>query len=332
MSSPRGNPGANGGEPARFVGRTPPHVQNHSMVRPFLKWAGGKAKLAPVIVESAPPTFRAYHEPFLGAGAVFFALGNADARHEAFLGDANSDLIACYQAVRDETESLIAALERLAANYRSRDLEGRTALYYEQRAGEPATAIERAARFIFLNRTCYNGLYRVNRSGQFNVPHGRYKNPRIVDADALRATAVALAGVELRAGDFEDACARAEPGDFVYLDPPYQPLSPTSSFTSYTRAAFDGSGQERLRDAFERLTSRGVAAMLSNSAHPVIKDLYSGRGYTSREVPMSRSINSVGTRRSAIPEYLITNFDRPEIRDGYSLFGRELRTPAAAGG
>jgi DNA adenine methylase len=317
---------------APFVGQTPPHVQNHTMVRPFLKWAGGKAKLAPEIVASVPPAFRAYHEPFLGAGAVFFALGNAGMVREAFLGDANSDLIACYEAVRDDTESLIDALELLAANYRSRDLAGRTALYYEQRAAVAIAPVERAARFIFLNRTCYNGLYRVNRSGQFNVPHGRYKNPRIVDAGALRATAAALAGVELRAGDFADACARAESGDFVYLDPPYQPLSPTSSFTSYTRAAFDGSGQERLRDAFEELTGRGVAAMLSNSAHPVIKDLYSGRGYTTREVPMSRSINSVGTRRSAIPEYLITNFDRPEIRDGYSGFRRELRTSVAAGG
>lgn len=302
------------------------------MVRPFLKWAGGKAKLAPEIVRRAPQTFRAYHEPFLGAGAVFFALGNAGTLGKAFLGDANADLVACYEAVRDDTESLIAALERLAADYRSRDLDGRAALYYEKRAARPTTPVEGAARFIFLNRTCYNGLYRVNRAGQFNVPHGRYKSPRIVDAEALRATAAALSGVELRAGDFEDACARAKPGDFVYLDPPYQPLSPTSSFTGYTKAAFDGSGQERLRDVFEQLTRRGVAAMLSNSAHPVIKELYSGRGYTSREVPMSRSINSVGTRRAPIPEYLITNFDRPEVRARYSGLTVELRPSAAGGG
>lgn len=293
-------------------------MQNHTMVRPFLKWAGGKAKLAPEIVRSAPPTFRAYHEPFLGAGAVFFALGNTGIVREAFLGDANADLIACYEAVRDDTDALIGTLEVLAADYRARDLEGRAALYYEKRSAAATTPLERAARFIFLNRTCYNGLYRVNRSGQFNVPHGRYKNPRIVDAEALRATAAALAGVELRAGDFEDACARAEPGDFVYLDPPYQPLSLTSNFTNYTRAAFDGAGQERLRDAFEELTVRGVAAMLSNSAHPVIKELYPDSKYTTREVPMSRSINSVGSGRTAIPEYLITNFDRHEVRAVYS--------------
>lgn len=300
------------------------------MVRPFLKWAGGKAKLAPQIVAAAPPVFHAYHEPFLGAGAVFFALESAGLVREAFLGDANRDLIACYQAVRDDTESLIDVLERVAADYRSRDVAGRAELYYEQRAAEPTTAIARAARFIFLNRTCYNGLYRVNRAGQFNVPHGRYKNPRIVDAEALRATAATLAGAELCAGDFEDACARAKRGDFVYLDPPYQPLSATSNFTGYTRTAFGLAAQARLRDVYEQLTLRGVAAMLSNSAHPVIAELYDGRGYTRKDVPMSRSINSVGTRRAAIPEYLITNFDRPEVRVAYADLTAEVRSTRGA--
>ena len=300
------------------------------MVRPFLKWAGGKAKLAPEIVRRALPGFGAYHEPFLGAGAVFFALHNASLLNAAFVGDANQDLVACYQAVRDDTEALIDALEALAAKYRARDDAGRAALYYEQRASSPRTRVARAARFIFLNRTCYNGLYRVNRSGQFNVPHGRYREPRIVDAAALRETSAALACVEIAAGDFEAACERAVRGDFVYLDPPYQSLSATSNFTSYTSSAFDAASQARLADMFERLTQRGVAAMLSNSLHPAIDHLYAGRGYTFESVSMSRSINSVGTKRARIPEYLITNFSRGEVRDAFAAL--DVRASAASGG
>jgi DNA adenine methylase len=283
------------------------------MTAPFLKWAGGKAKLAPLVVAQAPAKFRRYHEPFLGAGAVFFALTDARLLKNAALADANRDLIACFTAVRDEPARLIAALDRLDTSYRCLDVEGRRAFYYEQRGSEPEAPIDRAARFIFLNRTCYNGLYRVNRSGRFNVPHGRYANPRIVDLDGLRAASAALASATLQTIDFEEACNAARAGDFVYLDPPYQPLSPTARFTSYTPGAFTPVDQERLRDAFEALTRRGAAALLSNSAHGAIETLYAGRGFTFAEVPMSRSINSNAAHRAPIAEYLISNFKRPEV-------------------
>lgn len=281
--------------------------QNPPVARPFLKWAGGKAKLAPLIVNRAPAVFGRYHEPFVGAGAVFFALaGNRPV--QAALTDANAALIETFTVVRDDLEGLIGALCPLAERYLAADHEERAGIYYEVRGTMPTGASERAARLIFLNRTCYNGLYRENRAGGFNVPHGRYRQPRILDAGLLRACAAALTGVELRAGDFEAACDAAKPGDFVYLDPPYHPLSATSSFTSYTRGAFGFGEQARLRDAFDRLTARGVAAILSNSDHEAIRGLYEERGCRLETVTMSRAINSVGSRRAAIPELLVSNF------------------------
>jgi DNA adenine methylase len=278
------------------------------MAAPFLKWAGGKAKLAPLIVARAPQDFRSYHEPFLGAGAVFFALCHSGRIGESSLADANGALIECFEAVRDDIEPLIAALERLEATYLALSPADRRAFYYEQRACVPASPISRAARLIFLNKTCYNGLYRVNGSGLFNVPHGRYANPRIVDPARLREASTCLASASLAAIDFAAACDRAQPGDFVYLDPPYQPLSATSSFTGYTREHFGPADQARLRDTFDALTRRGVAAMLSNSDHPAIRELYEGRGYRLECVAMSRAINSVGSRRTPIPELLISNW------------------------
>jgi DNA adenine methylase len=279
---------------------------------PFLKWAGGKGRLAPLIVERAPD-FRRYHEPFLGGGAVFFALRTAGKATAARLADGNAALIECYAAVRDEPAKLIDALGRLSDAYLSRDADGRAAFYYAQRARDPVDPVERAARLIFLNRTCFNGLYRLNASGRFNVPHGRYANPRILDEPGLRAASACLQGVELVAEDFESACAAAQPGDFVYLDPPYVPLSRTSSFTSYTSGDFGPAEQERLRDTFNDLTRRGVAAMLSNSEHPFVRELYEGRGYDLELVTMSRAINSVGTKRAPIPELVISNFARPGV-------------------
>jgi DNA adenine methylase len=276
---------------------------------PFLKWAGGKGRLAPLIVERAP-AFERYHEPFLGGGAVFFALCAAGKITSARLADGNRELIECYLAVRNEPGALIATLGELSAAYLDRDRAGRSAFYYDERARQPGSAVERAARLIFLNRTCYNGLYRVNASGRFNVPHGRYANPRILDEPGLRAVSACLQGAELVAEDFAAACGAAEPGDFVYLDPPYVPLSRTSSFTSYTSVDFGPGEQERLGDTFEELTRRGVAAMLSNSDHPFVRRLYEGRGYELEPVTMSRAINSVGSKRSPIPELLINNFAR----------------------
>lgn len=279
------------------------------MARPFLKWAGGKGKLAPRILAVAPPEFGRYHEPFVGAGAIYFAF--EDARRlpgGALLSDANGDLIECFRVLRDAPESAIDRLRPLAETYAAAAVAERAAFYYEQRAAVPADPVSRVARFIFLNRTCYNGLYRVNSRGGFNVPHGRYVQPRILDADILWACSKALQGAELFVRDFETACLAASPGDFVYLDPPYQPLTQTSRFTSYTQADFGATEQQRLRDAFDDLTRRGVYALLSNSEHPAIRDLYGGRGYQFEQVEMSRAINSRGSARSPIPELLISNF------------------------
>ena len=278
------------------------------MARPFLKWAGGKAKLAPLVAERAPERIGRYHEPFLGGGAIFFALREAGRIAGAALADGNADLIETWRAVRDDVEGVIAALEPLAARYLETEPLKRAFVYAEVRDQRPRLPARRAARLLFLNKTCFNGLYRVNRKGRFNVPHGRYEQPAILDAERLRDASYALAGADLRAEDFEAACARAEPGDFVYLDPPYQPLSATSAFTQYTSADFGFADQQRLRDAFDGLTERGVPALLSNSAHPDIEALY--RGYAIERVPMGRSINSNGAGRKPIDELLIGNIER----------------------
>ena len=275
--------------------------------RPFLKWAGGKAKLAPTVLERAPRSFGRYHEPFLGAGAVFFAL-RSRGLFEATLTDLNPSLIEAFQVVRDAPDALCRALAPLAARYLPATHPERAGFYYEVRASAPASAAGRAARVIFLNRTCFNGLYRENRSGRFNVPHGRYVRPPILDEALLAACSLALQQADLTCGDFESACDRAQPGGFVYLDPPYHPLSATSSFTSYTGGTFGYAEQIRLRDTFLALRRKGVAAILSNSDHEAIRDLYEGRGFRLETVPMARAINSVGSKRTPIPELLISNF------------------------
>ena len=279
------------------------------MARPFLKWAGGKAKLAPAVVAAAPPSFSRYIEPFVGAGAVFFAFSEVRPTR-AILNDANQELIESFVVLRDSRAELVSALGRLSTRYLAADQESRRAMYYELRATEPASQVHRAARFLFLNKTCYNGLFRVNMRGGFNVPHGRYKQPRILDEALLESVSAALQRAELRSEDFANTCSTAAPGDFVYLDPPYHPLSATANFTGYTRADFGRADQLRLRDAFEDLTRRGVAAMLSNSDHEFVRGLYSGLGYRINTVSMSRAINSKAAARQPIPELLIDNFER----------------------
>lgn len=284
------------------------------MAKPFLKWAGGKAKLAPLIadrIEREALTIARYHEPFLGGGGVFFALHEAGLIRDASLADSNADLIATYQAVSDDVEGVIRALGAYSRRYMALEPSQRGLYYYDVRNQRRLRLAERkAARLLFLNKTCYNGLYRVNSKGHFNVPHGRYVRPTILDAERLREASAALAGAELHAEDFAAACARARPGDFVYLDPPYQPLSATSQFTKYTSGDFGFADQQRLRDAFDELTVRGVPALLSNSSHPDIHDLY--RDYDKELVPMGRAINSNGRGRAPIDELLVSNLSRLE--------------------
>lgn len=266
--------------------------------RPFLKWAGGKRQLLPRILALVPARIRTYYEPFLGGGAVFFALAGERRFDRAVLGDVNDELINCYATIRDDVDGVIARLSRL---------RNTSAAYYRIRAQRPdgLDRAARAARIIYLNRCGYNGLYRVNSDGLFNVPFGRYVQPRICDPERLRAAARALAGVELVCGDFTDVLGRGRrlrADDFVYLDPPYVPLSKTASFTAYS-GGFDMRDQERLARQLRRLSARGIAAVLSNSDCPDTRRLY--EGLPSASLPARRAINSVASRRGPVAELLV---------------------------
>ncbi|MGD2076851.1 MAG: DNA adenine methylase [Chloroflexota bacterium] len=267
---------------------------------PFLKWAGGKRRL---LKQYAPyfPDRRAigrYYEPFIGSAAVFFHLQPVD----ACLSDVNRQLVEIYLVVQRDVEGLIQALQvhRNEHDY-----------YYQVRALDPTTLtdVERAARLIFLNRTCYNGLYRENRRGQFNVPFGRYANPTICDEDRLRRASRALQGVDLVVDDFANVVDEAGPGDFVYFDPPYAPLSATSNFTSYNRHGFDHDDQRRLAEAIDNLTRRNVYVMLSNSSAPLIYELYDRPGLRLVPIQARRNINSKADGRGPVKELLILNYE-----------------------
>ena len=291
------------------------------MAGPFLKWAGGKSKLAAQVLGRAPAAFARYHEPFAGGGAIFFAMATARPGLPARLADSNADLIACYTTVRDDVECLVAELRALEGRYLGAPDGERASLYYEVRSHCPPTPAAAAARFIFLNRTGYNGLYRVNGRGQFNVPHGRYARPAVLREETLRAASAALQGVVLACEDFAAAAAAARPGDFVYLDPPYHPLSRTARFTAYTQQDFTMADQERLRDVFEDMTRRGVAALLSNSQHAAIEALYCGSGFALETVAMARAINSHGAGRAPVAELLISNLSRREVLEALARPG-----------
>jgi DNA adenine methylase len=265
---------------------------------PIVKWVGGKTRLLGELAARAPTSFRRYFEPFAGGAALFFHL----APRAALLADTNAELIACYRAVRDEVEAVVAALVR----HRAHHSEG---YYYAVRDGwngaAPATPAERAATFLYLNKTCYNGLWRVNSRGQFNVPAGRYVKPAILDAERLRAASAALAAAQVEVAPFEAVLDEARRGDLVYFDPPYHPLSATADFTSYTAEGFGGDDQERLASVFARLDERGCAVMLSNSDTPFTRRLYAR--WRVERVLAPRAINSRGDRRGGVAELIVRN-------------------------
>ena len=285
------------------------HASLPALARPFVKWAGGKTQILSALRDAAPREVGTYFEPFIGGGALFFALASDELRcpRRAVLNDLNPELMVAFQIVRDDPEHLIEQLDVLERRYLAADPEARKALYYALREEQPEAPVEAAARMIFLNKTCFNGLYRVNRRGRFNVPHGRYQRPKILDADTLLAASAALKDVELLHVDFERACEGAAPGDLVYLDPPFHPLSATSSFTAYTEEAFGREDQLRLKWLLDDLTVRGVDVMLSNSPHQWVLGMYEGAHYDIARIPARRVINSRGDRRGAIDELLVTN-------------------------
>ena len=270
------------------------------VARPFIKWAGGKHRLLPSYEAlGLLPRFEGtYIEAFLGGGAAFFYLKPK----KALLVDRNEDLVTTYNAVKSQVYKLI---DELRAHAKAHELYGKDH-YYTVRNERPTKAIERAARFIYLNRTCYNGLYRVNSSGEFNVPMGEYKNPRIVDAPGLIAASRALRHATITHGDYNEIETVAQKGDFAFFDPPYDPLDGKPSFTSYTKDDFASADQERLRDLFERLAAKGVKALVSNSDTSRIRSLY--KKWTILDVAATRAINSKGTGRQTINELAIANF------------------------
>lgn len=293
--------------------------RNSSPISPFLKWAGGKSQLLDSIVDCLPESFGTYFEPFLGGGALFFRLVSMGKIRRAVLSDANKDLINCYLVVRDGLDALISRLEYYQKYVGAKDFfyEVARPLFNRIRLKTGLERdVEKAALLIYLNKTCFNGLYRVNSRGEFNVPWGRYESPALYDEANLRSVSRALdqRRVEIRCCDYRGAVRNASAGDLVYFDPPYQPLNRTSSFTQYTPDSFSEDEQRALAETFRDLDGRGCKVMLSNSCSPTVEALY--RDYISRgqfRVAMAaRAISCLGDGRGRIPEYIICNYSLPD--------------------
>ena len=271
--------------------------------KPFIKWAGGKRALLPELLRLMPESFNNYFEPFIGGGALFFELTRLGLLNgkKAYLFDANDELINTYQTVKKHPKKLLGQLKEFQAKHSEE-------FYYATRAmdREPnfksLPAEVRAARFIYLNKTCFNGLWRVNSKGYHNVPSGKYKNPTIYDEGVIMAASAALQNAQIQNADFAKVLDYADKGDFVYFDPPYYPLTPTSSFTAYHENVFLDEEQKRLYGVFKELADRGISVMHSNSDTEFIKELY--RGYDIEFVEVNRFINSKSSGRGKIREII----------------------------
>jgi len=266
--------------------------------KPFVKWAGGKRQLVDILLSNVPPSFNRYFEPFVGGGALLFELQP----QKAVISDINEELINAYKVIKDNVEELINSLKKH---------KNTKEYYYAIRAINPKTLtpVERASRFIYLNKTCFNGLYRENSKGQFNVPFGKYKNPKICNEENLRAVSEFLNKIEITIlnCDYKITCEMAKSGDFVYLDPPYYPISKTASFTKYNKNGFSEEDQIELSEIFKDLDRKGCYVMLSNSNTEFIKKLYAN--YRIQEIKANRFINCKANRRGKSNiEVLITNF------------------------
>jgi DNA adenine methylase len=298
------------------------------VLRPFLKWVGGKRQLLPVLRRFYPQPMGRYFEPFVGSGAVFFDLASRGHLngHGAVLSDDNADLIACYRRVGQSLEDVTAALDRLAADHAARGracyMEVRDqhfnplrAAWRDRGASLDDYPAELAAMLIYLNRTGYNGLFRLNASGEFNVPPGRYDRPKVIDRPLLTRVSQLLSapGVRIEHAAFDGVLEEAREGDFVYFDPPYAPLSKTANFRGYTGRGFSDADQERLQQVVIALARRGVRVLLSNSVAPSVSRLYEGNadicaaGLGSWRFPARRAINSRPDRRGAVEELVVSN-------------------------
>lgn len=280
-------------------------LNSKQALRPFTKWTGGKRQLLSVIKSLMPESYNRYFEPFVGGGALFFEFAPKD----AIINDFNSELINCYQQIKDNPSELIKSLSKhkesnskeYYLNLRSADRDSRI---------EKMNNVERAARIMYMLRVNFNGLYRVNSKNQFNVPYGRYKNPQIVDSDLIVSISQYLNEntIHILNGDFEEAVKDVEAGDFVYFDPPYIPLSETSSFTSYTHEGFSYEDQVRLRDTFKKLDEKGAYVMLSNSSSPLVGELY--KDFNIHKVSATRTNGAKSSSRGKIDEIIVTNYDK----------------------
>ena len=267
--------------------------------KPFVKWAGGKRQLLPELLNRLPQVFNTYHEPFIGGGALFFELQPK----EAFLADISTELINTYRVVKEFPEELLEILSEFKNEkefyYFVRDMD-RNPEY------DSFSDIRKAARFIYLNKTCFNGLYRVNSKGQFNVPFGDYKNPTFADSETILACSQALAGTRIQRASFLEVQKHVQKGDFVYFDPPYVPLSKTSSFTAYSKGGFGEAEQLALRDLFLHLSQKGAFVMLSNSDTEFVRQAY--KEFKIEEVQATRALNSDAKKRGKISELIIRNY------------------------
>ncbi len=266
--------------------------------KPFVKWAGGKRQLIDILINEIPEEFNTYIEPFVGGGALFFEIQPK----KAIISDINKELINAYLVIKDHVYELIDSLRK---HKNEKDY------FYKIRALNPEelTSVERASRFIYLNKTCFNGLYRENSKGQFNVPFGKYKKPKILDEENLISVSEFLNNIEIQIfnKDYREVCQLAQKGDFIYLDPPYYPISKTASFTKYNKYDFTEEDQIKLSEVFKKLDKKGCYVMLSNSNTQFIKNLY--KGYNIQELEANRAINCKGNRRKKEKvELLVKNF------------------------
>jgi DNA adenine methylase len=275
------------------------------LVKPFVKWAGGKRQLVPTILANHLPknyNLQTYYEPFIGGGALLFSLQPK----KAVINDSNAELINCYKIIKNSLDELIEDLK----NHKNDEY-----YYYDIRDWDreknfkSKTEVQRASRIIFLNKTCYNGLFRVNSQGQFNVPFGKYKNPNILDIAVLKAVNKYLNENQVRIlnSDFQEAVKDAKGGDFIYLDPPYDPVSETASFTGYDVNGFNKQEQRRLKEVFDDLNSRGCHILLSNACTEFIEDLY--KDYPHTKISAIRAINCNGKKRGKVDEILVKNYE-----------------------
>ncbi len=276
--------------------------EKNLLVKPFVKWAGGKRQLISTLKEHLPKDYNTYYEPFIGGGALLFELQP----ETGVINDRNIELINCYRVIKNSVEELI---EDLKKHKNTEEYYYRMRGWDRKKSYKTKTPIEKASRIIYLNKTCYNGLFRVNSQAQFNVPFGRYKNPNILDQEVLRGVSKYFNNnhVQILRSDFSQAVETAEKGDFIYFDPPYDPVSDTASFTGYAMNGFNRDEQERLKATVDELNQRGCKVLLSNSYTDFIVDLY--KDYKRVKISALRAINSNARKRGKVDEILVKNYE-----------------------